>query len=263
MEEPAGDLEVDVLELMEKRLPRYVVNCLQAAGYDDLEVIASMDVAEGEKSRCISTVEEYIERRHKKNSDMLPPCCLPEPVSSSPFEFPPGHRVRICNFIQEVKQLYKSKLKPISKGAKSCTKPRKANVSGQESIQVPLSVNEVTCQVLESMNQWIHGQKVLCLSSLKERKHYSVNAKDIGNGNISVSINCNMCRTPIRSHHQKGHFGIQNWTRHVKRCAPLRNVVDPLQPTLFVKQSNLESLPSENQGHASVSETNNTQQVFH
>ena len=65
MEEPAGDLEVDVLELMKKRLPRYVVNCLQAAGYDDLEVIASMDVAEDEKSRCISTVEEYIERRHK------------------------------------------------------------------------------------------------------------------------------------------------------------------------------------------------------
>ena len=66
-------LEVDVLELMEKRLPRYVVNCLQAAGYDDLEVIGSMDVAEGEKSSCISTVEEYIERRRKNNSDILPP----------------------------------------------------------------------------------------------------------------------------------------------------------------------------------------------
>ena len=77
MEEPAGSLEVDVLELMEKQLPRYVVNCLQAAGYDDLEVIASMDVAEGEKSNCISTVEEHIERRHKR---YVTSCCLPEPV---------------------------------------------------------------------------------------------------------------------------------------------------------------------------------------
>jgi len=66
MEEPAGSLEVDALELMEKRLPRYVMNCLQAAGYDDLEAIASMDVAEGEKSNCISMVEEHIERHHKR-----------------------------------------------------------------------------------------------------------------------------------------------------------------------------------------------------
>ena len=63
MEEPASSLEVDVLELMEKQLPRYVVNCLQATGYDDL---ASMDVAEGETSNSISTVEEHIERRHKR-----------------------------------------------------------------------------------------------------------------------------------------------------------------------------------------------------
>ena len=70
IEEPAGSLEVDVLELMEKRLWRYVVNCLQAAGYDDLEAIA---VAEGEKSNCISAVEEHIKRRHKSNADMLPP----------------------------------------------------------------------------------------------------------------------------------------------------------------------------------------------
>ena len=47
-------------------MPRYVVNCLQTAGYDDLEAIASMDVVEGEKSNCISTVEEHIERRHKR-----------------------------------------------------------------------------------------------------------------------------------------------------------------------------------------------------
>jgi len=50
-----------------------------------------------------------------------------------------------------------------------------------------------------------------------------------------------MCSTPIRSHPQKGYFGIQNWTRHVKKCAPFRNVVDPSQPTLFVKQTTSES----------------------
>ena len=47
MEPPSTDqsqdsLEVDVNLLMQQRLPRYVVNCLQAAGYDELEVIASI-----------------------------------------------------------------------------------------------------------------------------------------------------------------------------------------------------------------------------
>ena len=37
-------LEVDVNLLMQERLPRYVVNCLQAAGYDELEVIASYSI---------------------------------------------------------------------------------------------------------------------------------------------------------------------------------------------------------------------------
>ena len=58
---------------MEKRLPRYAMNCFQAAGYDDLEEIASMDVSKGKKINCISTVEEHIERRHKSNANMLPP----------------------------------------------------------------------------------------------------------------------------------------------------------------------------------------------
>jgi len=90
------------------------MNCLQAAGYDDLEVIVSMDVAESEKSSCISKIEEFIERRHKSNADMLPPQYPSETVNSLPFEFPPGHHVRICNFVYEVKQLYKTKLKPVS-----------------------------------------------------------------------------------------------------------------------------------------------------
>jgi len=49
---------------MEKQLPRFIVNCLQAAGYDDLEAIASIYM--DEKSNCINTVEELIERRHKR-----------------------------------------------------------------------------------------------------------------------------------------------------------------------------------------------------
>jgi len=41
MEQPPSGSEIDVLSLIEERLPRYVMSCL---GYDDLEVIASLKV---------------------------------------------------------------------------------------------------------------------------------------------------------------------------------------------------------------------------
>jgi len=66
MEQPSNNLEVDVHTLMEKRLPTYIMNHLQAAGYDDLKVIASMDFAEGKKSSYISKIEDFIERRHNR-----------------------------------------------------------------------------------------------------------------------------------------------------------------------------------------------------
>ena len=109
MEKLPDDLEVDVLSLTEDRLPRYVVNSLRATGYDELEVIASMDVTQGEVSSCITTIEEYIERQHNSNTDMLLSCCLPESENSLHFEFPPGHRIIICKFVKEVKELYKGK----------------------------------------------------------------------------------------------------------------------------------------------------------
>jgi len=92
---------VDVLSLMEERLPRYFMNCLRAAGYDDLEVIASMDVAEGEKSSCISTIEGYIRRQHKNNPDMLPPCCPVESVNLLPLSFHQGIALEYVNLLKK------------------------------------------------------------------------------------------------------------------------------------------------------------------
>jgi len=54
--------------------------------------------------------------------------------------------------------------------------------------------------------------------------HYFVNAKILDNGKGSVLINCLMCCKSIRSHPQKRHFGIQIFTRHVKKFTNLNNV---------------------------------------
>jgi len=84
------EVEVDVISLMEQKLPRYVMNCLKAAGYDEKEVIASMDTGDDENN-SITKIEKYIDKHYKNNPDMCPT------ISSSgtelPFEFPPGHRI--------------------------------------------------------------------------------------------------------------------------------------------------------------------------
>ena len=226
MESPPTDQdssEVNVILLMQKRLPRYVVNCLQAAGYDELEVVASMDTTEGETS-SICRIEKLIERRHKNNPNMLPSYSSDSFNSESlPFEFPPGHRIRICNFVQEVKQLYRNKIsssKIVStKHARSATTAKRIKPMTQPEDQFPLSVDELTCKVHESIRKWIGQQKLMALNSLKQGKHYSVIVNNHGNGQITVVVNCGICRTSVRLHLLNTHYQISNWTRHVKRCA--------------------------------------------
>ena len=89
---------------MSEKLPPYVVNCLQAAGYDVPEVIAEMDISDG-PNNSIKVIENFIEKRYPGNPDYF--CFHSSSIPSSktlPFEFPPGHRVRIHNFVREVRK---------------------------------------------------------------------------------------------------------------------------------------------------------------
>ena len=51
--------EIDIVELMEERLPPYVVRCFLAAGYDTPEVISSMDIC-GNESNSVNVIESFI-----------------------------------------------------------------------------------------------------------------------------------------------------------------------------------------------------------
>ena len=163
-QQPATNLEVDVLTLMNKRLPNYVMNCMRAAGFDELEVIASMNITDNEEN-IINKIERYIDKRHKSNQEMFPPSCTLESMNSLPFEFPPGHRIRICKFVEEIKQLYKNtSLKAVlpRQGTKPCTTAKKTNDDAAD--QVLLSVHDVNCQVRESLKEWVRKEKSMHLS---------------------------------------------------------------------------------------------------
>ena len=85
-------------------MPQYVVNCLVAAGFDTLNVIAYMDVSSN-SGNSIEEVEGYIRTKH--------PEWLPN------RKFSPGHRLRIRLFVEEVQKYFTPKV-TLGKGKRVC-----------------------------------------------------------------------------------------------------------------------------------------------
>ena len=99
---------------MKQKLLEYVTECLMSAGYDETEVLSTMDTSE-KQGNSIEKIESFTEKKYADSSKH-------NPFPSRPFEFPPGHGVRICNFVRELKKSRK-KLNPVS----SCVAKKKLN----------------------------------------------------------------------------------------------------------------------------------------
>ena len=97
-----GD-KVDAVSLMKDSLPEYVVNCFLAAGYDVTEVIVAMEISEN-TGNSIKSIENYISERYLKDPRYSnnPDCDIT--CTFKLFEFPPGHKTRIRNFILELRK---------------------------------------------------------------------------------------------------------------------------------------------------------------
>ena len=69
----------NVVEFMKEKLPPYIVRCFLAAGFDTIEVIASMDVSENPEN-SISVIESFIEKYYsvRQQKGLVP---LPEKPS--------------------------------------------------------------------------------------------------------------------------------------------------------------------------------------
>ena len=85
---------------MRERLPSYAVNCLLAAGYDAPDAISSMNIVEG-PGNSIEVIEKLIDQHFRGHEEYYSHRTL----ASHPFVFPPGHKIRIGNFVSEVKKL--------------------------------------------------------------------------------------------------------------------------------------------------------------
>ena len=297
----------DVLELMRQRLPVYVVNCLLAAGYDVIEVISNMDVSEN-PGNTINKIENFIEKYFPGDCQYVP-SSLPHSMEHSQhlahdqhstkltanFEFPPGHRERICNFVQEVRakvnarstnEMCKGKpsqlnaprcLDTISKNSKwkrhydnddtpNQIKSSRIALSDDDdsSEEVEVSVATISKQVRDNIRVWVWGQSDTKLKNLIEGKHYNLQVTpDVRNPrSFLVSIRCLSCKTCISLHQRnrlKKHspFLISNWVRHWKRCDVTAVKSKFQQPSLhcFLSKSLQQSCDMTKQLQGSASST--------
>ena len=169
---------INVIELMKERLPQYIANCLIASGYDEMEVLCGMNTSEGPKN-TIEKVESFITKRFSGKPEY-------NPTLSLPFEFPPGHRARICNFIQELRKLRENTKRKSVANLKG-TKKRKLSKSDAklpeckidltddaERRVVNSTVETVSQQVRSNLRNWAAKQTEVSLKQLQEDEHYTV-----------------------------------------------------------------------------------------
>ena len=214
-------MNLRVMRLMKQKLPPYIVNCVVSAGFDEIEVLSSMDTSEN-PGNCIKKIEKYIEQKFASSLNH-------NPYSSSPFEFSPGHRIRLCHFIREVKALCRnksdvkvySKRKVDSQFAKVNKKRKiteKQTTSDDSTVTVPTLV-DVSKQVRHNLRTWTKRQEKSYLREMQEGEHYSLHIVPKGcPGDFEVSIRCLNCGNSILLQKTYQSFSNSNFYRHVDSC---------------------------------------------
>ena len=211
---------------MHARLPKYIVNCLLAAGFDDAEVIASMDTSIN-PANSITQVEQYIQTTFPGNSQFCNPAL---PDSTMPLQFPPGHRMRIANFVRDVKESFAAKKAkhqtqirlPIKRPSMKAEReePKKSEIRTTE----VKSASDVRLQVVKCIDTWKAKQSNEYLRNLEVDVHYAV-IVETGSTNCQVvkvrCIPCNNLVTLQNRQTDQAQFVLSNWSRHVRKCSKI------------------------------------------
>lgn len=239
MESDGTSSPVDAISLMKEALPEYVVNCFLAAGYDTTEVITTMDISES-PGNSIELIEKYISERYPKDPRY---CNNPDSdlLLAKRFEFPPGHRIRICNFICALRKkvqggndlmISSRKRKQQTVSQTSCKRARTCSISCSTSSETEAepTISSVLNQIRKNISKWVKKQPDLHLKNLQENKQFSIMVTHVAKeqNTFSSAIKCNACNVIIHLHQKdksaKGNpYLISNWTRHVKTCKSLNS----------------------------------------
>jgi hypothetical protein len=162
------------------------------------------------------------------------------------MEFPPGHRIRIVNFVKEVKERLEASQKKSRKkmhlghspskrhlASQQTTLPRekgkpskKLNTGTSSSETEIVDTSDAMAQLVKSIDQWKSKQSEGHLQNLQVDVHYTIEFAHDEEAQV-VKIRCIPCNSLVVLHRIDRtdiniHFKLSNWTRHVKKCSMIK-----------------------------------------
>ena len=180
---------------MKDALPSYITKCFTAAGFDTVDVIMKMDVSDDPRN-SIEQIEQFIASEH------------PDLINSKSKRFPPGHRIRIEQFVDSVRQSKKVvKRQYIGPRHKENKKQRMSSTGTSDASHLTDSdevsdISQIRCQICKRQRT----QTNETVRNLKEHQHFDVTVTDTG----IAHINCLMCMKKFRLGTKKNKFLISN-----------------------------------------------------
>lgn len=150
------------VSLMHEKLPEYVVNCMRTSGFDVPEVVSSMDVTD-KPGNSIEQIEHFIgenfadQEEYKNTYFQSSSARLP---MGGRFVFPPGHRIRISNFVSHVKNQLDASVKA-PKNTKSIEKAKAIRVRSStksDSDTDTESIANISKHVRKNIASWMEKQ---------------------------------------------------------------------------------------------------------
>ena len=243
----------EAVQLIRSKLPGYVQECMLASGFDTLYAIVSMDT---DCDKHIDQVEEFIQKNFPGNTLY----CNPH---STKCKFPPGHRIRIKQFVAETKSLLESRKRKQGNAfpARSVDAKKKQLLSKHQQLEVSneagnpskeQNVSAITTQVRTTILKYLKGhQKELGkLKDIQETKSFSILVTRLASredGKFSVKIRCEPCGNCITLHQQRKSncqeaYSIKNWKRHISGCKLLLGSMqkDKMKQKTLLFSSNVE-----------------------
>ena len=215
----------EFLAFMKQSLPQYVVQCFLYSGYDTARVVAQMNTDNG-PTNSIDQIEAFILQNFPSEES-----CYHMSLPSKFYVFTPGHRTRILNFIEDVKQsllLYRPGKHAKQQPTSTCNKKLKTVHCGidkdsfSECSHHSYDLKEASESVRDRIIKWMRKQ-TKDLQELKEHQHYKVNVRLQQSGYLTVDVLCLLCDSTLRLGQKKDEHGkcmhlISNWTNHIVKC---------------------------------------------
>jgi len=254
----------ELINLMEKSLPMYVVKCFLYAGYDNIAAIVQI-TTEG-PNNTLDQIEQFIIKYFPSDASCYSSNFTAhqrEKFKTPPFVFLPGHRFLIAKFISDVKakQALNNKLsrkRPAGKPndsitANTSTGAKKQKIVGadaQEATGDRYNLEYIFDDVRKRIVGWQKKHPSSEIKGLHEHSDYKVECKLNSSGNLEVTVWCRFCNKKHQLGTKEVKSGcvvalLSNWTSHVPKCIERWNKLErSKQPTITSKFLQANEKPS-------------------